>query len=473
MSYLSFDIANKSLAVSLISFNKDYKETINNHLNKINYESLLNSMKDLNTKINDILKYHIFEVTDLIPQQKVRETTLIYRSAKLKTYLNELNNRINKIKNENNINKLTVLIEYKPSFNEKSRTIYNQIIYEYSNDSLYTVYIMNPLYKNKIYFSNELKHSKFIQKYNNNYIANKNHTKQNFLYYLNIYNLEYIIKKIKKKNLFLSIGRLTKQKNYKNLIYTFNEFIKFYPNYKLEIVGDGDQKEDLIFLISKLNLKNKKIKYVIIDLCESIICSYSYLNLEFPDKSHVMVTEKSDFDRDFDILYVPITFLKDFIDSKKITNFDLCINTCSFGEMCNETVNNYYNLITNVLNVKSVYWLNRFLDNGTQTENSNACMTNIPKQWHVKYWKRIPKYLECPYIMIYHAKYVEMYVDIKKHNDVYINTTDELYNLWNINRLIPNINSVESMIKYIENILPTAVELVFYKNLLKELKQKN
>jgi glycosyltransferase involved in cell wall biosynthesis len=65
------------------------------------------------------------------------------------------------------------------------------------------------------------------------------------------------IKKIKKKNLFLSIGRLTKQKNYKNLIYTFNEFIKFYPNYKLEIVGDGDQKEDLIFLISKLNLKNK------------------------------------------------------------------------------------------------------------------------------------------------------------------------------------------------------------------------
>ncbi len=223
----------------------------------------------------------------------------------------------------------------------------------------------------------------------------------------------------------------------------------------------------------ELLLKNKKIKYVIIDLCESIICSYSYLNLEFPDKSHVMVTEKSDFDRDFDILYVPITFLKDFIDSKKITNFDLCINTCSFGEMCNETVNNYYNLITNVLNVKSVYWLNRFLDNGTQTENSNACMTNIPKQWHVKYWKRIPKYLECPYIMIYHAKYVEMYVDIKKHNDVYINTTDELYNLWNVNRLIPTINSVESMIKYIENILPTAVELIFYKNLLKELKQKN
>ena len=112
-----------------------------------------------------------------------------------------LNIQISELKNINNIEKITVLVEYQPSFNEKARTIYNQIIYEYSDNKQYNVIIMNPLYKNKIYFNKELQHSRFIQKYNNNYIANKNHTKQNFLYLLNKYNLEYIIKKIKKKNL--------------------------------------------------------------------------------------------------------------------------------------------------------------------------------------------------------------------------------------------------------------------------------
>jgi len=201
MSYLSFDIANKSLAVSLISFDKNYKETMKSENILNNYESVLNALNIMNKKLNNIIKYHIYEVTDLIPQQKVRETTLIHRSGKLKEYLYKLNLQIDKVKKDNNIEKLTVLVEYQPSFNEKSRTIYNQIIYEYSDNKLYKLYIMNPLYKNKIYFSNELKHSYFIQKYNNNYIANKNHTKKNFLYYLNVYNLDHIVKKIKKSNI--------------------------------------------------------------------------------------------------------------------------------------------------------------------------------------------------------------------------------------------------------------------------------
>jgi hypothetical protein len=200
MFYLSFDIANKSLAISLISFDKEYKEKINQIINN-NYESTLISMNTLNKQLNNIINYHIYEVVDLIPQQKVKNTTIIYRSNKLKEYLNKLNINIQEIKNKNNIDKLTVLIEYQPSFNEKSRTIYNQIIYEYSDNNLYNIFIMNPLYKNKIYFNNELKHSSFMQKYNNNYIANKNHTKSNFLYFLDKYNLEHVIKNIKKKNL--------------------------------------------------------------------------------------------------------------------------------------------------------------------------------------------------------------------------------------------------------------------------------
>jgi hypothetical protein len=202
MYYLSFDIANKSLAISLIKFDKSYKKLIyNTKIKSDNYENTLMNMTKLNKELNHIFDYYIHEVVDLIPQQKVRETTLIDRSKKLKQYLNTLNIQISEIKNVNNIENITVLIEYQPSFNEKSRTIYNQIIYEYSNVPNYKLYIMNPLYKNKLYFSSNLKHSYFIQKYNNNYIANKNHTKTNFLYFLDQYKLNHIIKKIKKKNI--------------------------------------------------------------------------------------------------------------------------------------------------------------------------------------------------------------------------------------------------------------------------------
>ena len=202
MYYLSFDIANKSLAISLIKFDKQYKQIIyKTKIKSDNYENTIMNMTKLNKELNHIFDYYIYEVVDLIPQQKVRETTLIDRSKKLKEYLNNLNIQITDIKNKNNIENITVLVEYQPSFNEKSRTIYNQIIYEYSNIPNYKLYIMNPLYKNKLYFSSNLKHSYFIQKYNNNYIANKNHTKVNFLYFLDQYKLNHIVKKIKKKNI--------------------------------------------------------------------------------------------------------------------------------------------------------------------------------------------------------------------------------------------------------------------------------
>jgi len=219
----------------------------------------------------------------------------------------------------------------------------------------------------------------------------------------------------------------------------------------------------------ELLLTNRNIKYVIIDLPESLMCSYAYLNLEFPDKKHI-VFDESDFIKDFDVLYVPVKSISKFVDSQLMPRFDLFINTCSMGEMINGSVKNYYNLVTNVLKIKYVYWLNRFLDNGTQTEKTNACMVEIPKKWHIKHWERIPLYMQCPYIISYHAKYTELFAEIKDENDVLTsNIDDSLFYLWNVNRLNPTPQTVKDMIKAIEEILPTASELVFYQNLLKNL----
>ena len=65
--------------------------------------------------------------------------------------------------------------------------------------------------------------------------------------------------KFKKNNInfkyFLSVGRLTKQKNFKFLIKAFGKLKKDYPNLRLVILGEGEEKKELTKLISKLNLE--------------------------------------------------------------------------------------------------------------------------------------------------------------------------------------------------------------------------
>lgn len=195
MYYLSFDVANKSLAVSLIYFNSNYKDNL--HSNDI---ASTNDLIELNKKINNCINYIYYNVEDLIPGKKVKDTSILERSSSLKTYMNKIKIIVNNLKEEKNIDKIYLLIEYQLSSNYNANAIYNQIIYEFSND-IYEIIVMNPSYKNKIYFHNDLKHSSFIQKYNNNYVANKNHTKANFLYFIKHFNLEYVIKGIKSKNI--------------------------------------------------------------------------------------------------------------------------------------------------------------------------------------------------------------------------------------------------------------------------------
>lgn len=203
MYYLSFDIANKSLATSYIYYNNDYHKCLNSNLK---FVTLLEKLNYINNMINNNFKYLYYSVKDLIPDKKVKDTTIIERSNGLKKYMFELKNIINESIINNNIKKIYILVEYQLSSNYNANAIYNQIIYEFSNSStgdnyIYEIIVMNPSYKNKIYFNKELKHSVFIQKYTNNYIANKNHCKANFLYFLNSFNMKDVLKNIKSKNI--------------------------------------------------------------------------------------------------------------------------------------------------------------------------------------------------------------------------------------------------------------------------------
>jgi glycosyltransferase involved in cell wall biosynthesis len=63
---------------------------------------------------------------------------------------------------------------------------------------------------------------------------------------------------VKRKNFILSVGRLCKQKNQTISIVAFSNFLKRFPNYKLVLIGHGEDELKLRKLCIKLNI-NKNV----------------------------------------------------------------------------------------------------------------------------------------------------------------------------------------------------------------------
>ena len=62
---------------------------------------------------------------------------------------------------------------------------------------------------------------------------------------------------INKKKYLLSIGRLSKQKNFLFLIKCFNLIVQKYPEYKLVIIGEGELENEIKEYVNKLKLNEK------------------------------------------------------------------------------------------------------------------------------------------------------------------------------------------------------------------------
>ena len=111
MFFLSIDVANKSLAISFLKYNN-----YNNSLKikesniKLNYLDNIKHLNKLNQSLNNIIQYYICEVIDLIPNKKVKNTTILERSNALKLYLQALKEKINNYIINLNIDKIILLI---------------------------------------------------------------------------------------------------------------------------------------------------------------------------------------------------------------------------------------------------------------------------------------------------------------------------------------------------------------------------
>lgn len=224
MFYLSFDCANKSLGVSFFEFNDQYKLSLINLYNKfslikdnsnqLNHKNIIDHivllkatlkkqnnfslyfsfLKELNNILDSVFNIQFLNVVNLLQDKKTKDVSVLERSICLKNKLKEIDELVFKDKKN-----MIVCIEYQMNCNDKSRTIYNQLIYNYSCIENVEVKIIAPAYKNKVYLNKDLKHNKFIQQYKNNYIANKKHTAANLLYFAEVFGID--ITHIKKKNI--------------------------------------------------------------------------------------------------------------------------------------------------------------------------------------------------------------------------------------------------------------------------------
>lgn len=110
---------------------------------------------------------------------------------------------------------------------------------------------------------------------------------QDDLYYYcddNVGDMVNIIKLPKKNEIaFISIGRLSPEKNHKKIINAFSKLVKEYSNLKLYIVGEGPLKISLTKLITKLGLEERvtltgylKNPYFLLNYCDCFVFPSSY-----------------------------------------------------------------------------------------------------------------------------------------------------------------------------------------------------
>jgi hypothetical protein len=145
--------------------------------------------------------------------------------------------------------------------------------------------------------------------------------------------------------------------------------------------------------------RNPSIKYIIIDLLNTMSVSYSSLRLRYPDAKAVLIDspeQLADLDLDADFTFIPAEMYQD-LDRFHV---DLAINSFSLGEMKQSVVNNYMALIQDTLEVDRFYSLNRYLQREARMkpgwadeEYQAAYATPVDNKWKALRWEWCPTFV--------------------------------------------------------------------------------
>ena len=195
------------------------------------------------------------------------------------------------------------------------------------------------------------------------------------------------------KGIYLATDRYKTPGLIKSLIYC-NEIQKYVgaADFNILELGGGNGK----FL--RVAHETMGVKCVDVDIPESLFCAYVYLRHHIPSSKILFITEESqDFElKDYDFVLCP-TNLGSVLFNKK---FDVFVNTFSMGEMNNETVRMWIDLIENKLGIKYFYGVNRYLNIYSGEEfrkNENESSVLFDSTWNILEWDLEPDFTRCPY----------------------------------------------------------------------------
>ncbi|NTV49870.1 MAG: putative sugar O-methyltransferase [Geobacteraceae bacterium] len=142
---------------------------------------------------------------------------------------------------------------------------------------------------------------------------------------------------------------------------------------------------------------NPDIKYVILDLPEMLIASYTYLAANFPHAKIILVHSSEDLkllNSKYDFALIPTAF----VNSINGFDFDLLINTQSLSEMSQTAFDRYMQLFQEDNNGKYFYNVNRYgphpdgmsipgrADQNNHSSDTCYCASALDSNWTLKYW---------------------------------------------------------------------------------------
>jgi hypothetical protein len=144
-----------------------------------------------------------------------------------------------------------------------------------------------------------------------------------------------------------------------------------------------------------LKLLSPGTRYTLLDLPDSLTCSYVFLATHFPEARLLFVTGKGQMDAagDADFVFLPTTLVEELHGRET----QLAINTCSFGEMTQPVIDRYLDLLQHRMQVRWLYSLNRYgqypepmpgVARAGRACPPDGCHTALPldRDWHPVVW---------------------------------------------------------------------------------------
>ena len=180
-TYLSIDVATKSLAIGVYHISND-KSVHRMSLEDTN-EASIDSMIS-------ILKLNVYNLSGDLAAKDISTHD---KALALKQVLHEYDFLFDEPRLP-----IIVLIEYQMNANHMSNAVFNMLVYHFAG--LAEVKTVFPSMKNSIYLHPSLKLSRFMGEASNNYSANKNHCKYNFYYFICLFDHRSLLQGIKTKN---------------------------------------------------------------------------------------------------------------------------------------------------------------------------------------------------------------------------------------------------------------------------------